>query len=230
MKLIHKIEVFGDSILKGVQLNPQSGRYCVDNNIDVDMLSRRFSLNIVNRSKFGCTVKKGKDMLYKYLGGKPDCAAVLMNYGGNDCDFNWKAISDDPGAKHEPHTPIREFLKTYKDMLKQVYDRGIRPVVTNLPPLEPQRFFDWFCSGLNKENVLRWLDGVNSIYRYQEFYSHAIENLARTTGVMLVDLRGAFLRETRIGRFLCEDGIHPNTEGQRLITQELERFCAAALV
>ena len=229
MSLIRKIEVFGDSILKGIQLNPQSGRYCVNNNIDVDMLSNRFSLKIVNRSIFGCTVKKGRDMLFRYLNGKPDCEAVLMNYGGNDCDFNWKAISDNPGAKHEPNTPIREFLKTYRDMLKQVCGRGISPVVTNLPPLEPQRFFDWFCKGLNKENILHWLDGINSIYRYQEKYSRAIEELARKDGVMLVDLRGAFLREIRIGRFLCEDGIHPNTEGQKLITKELAKFCAAAL-
>ena len=229
MQLLRKIEVFGDSILKGIQLNPQSGRYCVDNNIDVDMLSSRFSLNIENRSKFGCTVKKGKELLFKYLDGKPDCSAVLMNYGGNDCDFDWKAISENPGAKHEPKTPIREFLKTYADMFRRVYDKGIRPVITNLPPLEPQRFFDWFCKGLDKEHILRWLDGVNTIYRYQEFYSHSIEELAKSAGIMLVDLRGAFLRETRIGRFLCEDGIHPNTEGQRLITQELARFCSMAL-
>ena len=229
MELLRRIEVFGDSILKGIQLNPLSGRYRVDNNIDVAMLSSRFSLDIVNRSKFGCTVRKGKEMLFKYLDGKPDCTAVLMNYGGNDCDFDWKAISDDPDARHEPRTPIMEFMKTYADMFKKAFDKGVRPVITNLPPLEPQRFFDWFCKGLNKEGILRWLDGVNTIYRYQEFYSHSIEELAKATGVLLVDLRGAFLRETRIGRFLCEDGIHPNTEGQRLITQELARFCNATL-
>jgi len=229
MEFLRKIEVFGDSILKGIQLNPLSGRYCVDNNIDVEMLSSRFSLDIVNRSKFGCTVKKGRDLLFKYLDGKPDCTAVLMNYGGNDCDFDWKAISEDPGAKHEPRTPIRDFIKTYTDMFRKAYDKGIRPVITNLPPLEPQRFFDWFCKGLNKDNILRWLDGVNTIYRYQEFYSHSIEELARAAGILLVDLRGAFLRETRIGRFLCDDGIHPNTEGQQLITQELARFCTATL-
>ncbi|MCL1835219.1 MAG: SGNH/GDSL hydrolase family protein [Oscillospiraceae bacterium] len=229
MNLIRKIEVFGDSILKGVQLKPGSGRYCVDNNIDVGMLSRKFSLNIVNRSKFGCTVSKGKELLSRFLEGKPDCSAVLMNYGGNDCDFNWKDISDNPHIKHEPHTPLKEFIKTYKGIFRQVYDKGIRPVVANLPPIEPQRFLEWVSRGLNKENILTWLDGVNTIYRFQEFYSRAIEDLARASGVMLVDLRGAFLKETRIGRFLCEDGIHPNTEGQKLITQELARFCATAV-
>ena len=229
MRIIRKIEVFGDSILKGIQVNPLSKRYHVNNNIDVDMLSEKFSLDIVNRSKLGCTVTKGKTILDKYFNEAPDCTAILMDYGGNDCDFDWKAISDNPDAQQKPNTPIEEFISIYEGMIQSIKERGIRPVLTNLPPLEPQRYFDWFCKGLNKENILRWLEDVNAIYRFQEFYSHTVEKIARNTGAMLVDLRGAFLKERYLGRFLCEDGIHPNTEGQRLITQELARFCTRVL-
>jgi lysophospholipase L1-like esterase len=229
MKIMRTIEVFGDSILKGIQLNPFTKRYQVDNNIDVDMLSDRFSLNIVNRSKFGCTVAKGKAMLDRFFEKKRDCAAILMDFGGNDCDFDWKAISDDPDSSHEPNTPIKDFVGIYTNMIERILDKGIRPVVTNLPPIEPQRFFDWFCKGLDKERLVKWLDGVNTIYRFQEHYSRTVEEIARATGAMLIDLRKAFLRETRIGRFLCEDGVHPNTEGQKLITREFARFCAVAV-
>ena len=229
MKIIRKIEVFGDSILKGIQINPFSKRYHVNNNIGIEMLSERFSLKIVNRSKLGCTVTKGKALLDSFLAETQDCTAILMDYGGNDCDFNWKAISANPGKEHEPNTPIGIFRKTYLDIINRIREKGIRPVITNLPPLEPQRYFDWFCKGLNKENVLRWLDGVNTIYRYHEFYSRTIEEIAKKTKTMLVDLRSAFLNERHIGRFLCEDGIHPNSEGQRLITQEFTKFCTYAL-
>jgi len=228
VKIVRKIEVFGDSILKGIQINPFNKRYHVDNNIGVDMLCEKFSLNIVNRSKLGCTVIRGKALLDSYLKKPSDCAAILMDYGGNDCDFDWKAVSENPGAEHEPKTPISIFRKTYMEIINRIVEKGIRPVLTNLPPLEPQRYFDWFCKGLNKENILRWLDGVNTIYRYHEFYSRVIEEIARNTKTMLVDLRSAFLNERHIGRFLCEDGIHPNTEGQRLITQEFTSFCACA--
>ena len=225
MNIIRKVEVFGDSIFKGIQVNPLTKRYHVNNSIDVDMLSETFSLNIVNRSKLGCTVTKGKIMLDKYLAESPDCTAILMDFGGNDCDFNWKAISENPEAVHNPNTPIQKFVKIYTGMIERIAANDIRPVITTLPPLEPQRYFDWFCKELNKETVLRWLDGINTIYRYQEFYSRTVEEIARNTGALLVDLRGAFLRERYLGRFLCEDGIHPNTEGQRLITQELTKFC-----
>ena len=59
MNITRKIEVFGDSILKGIQVNAFNKRYHVDNNIDVDMLSKKFSLDIVNRSRLGHTVTKG---------------------------------------------------------------------------------------------------------------------------------------------------------------------------
>ena len=230
MKIIRKIEVFGDSILKGIQVNPFNKRYHVNNNIDVGMLSEKFSLDVTNRSRLGCTVTRGRDMLVKYLSGQPDCKAVLMSYGGNDCDFEWRAIAEDPDADYLPNTPINKFVKTYTDMIENIIEKGIKPIVTNLPPLEPQRYFEWLSRDLNKANILRWLEGVNTIYRYQEFYSRTVEGIARNMGVLLVDLRGAFLKERCIGRFLCEDGIHPNTEGQKLITQELANFCAATLL
>ena len=228
MKVIRKIEVFGDSILKGIQVNSLNKRYHVNNNIDTDMLSKKFSLKIINRSKLGHTVTKGKAAVDKFLDESPDCAAILMDYGGNDCDFDWKSISANPDAEYEPNTPINVFEKVYTGIVEKIKNKGIRPVVTNLPPIEPQRYFEWFCKGLNRENILRWLDGISAIYRHQELYSRVVEEVARSTGALLVDLRGAFLKERHMGRFICEDGIHPNTEGQRLITQEFAKFCASA--
>jgi lysophospholipase L1-like esterase len=225
MDIIRKIEVFGDSILKGIQINPLNKRYHVDNNIGVDTLSEEFSLSIVNHSKLGCTVTKGKALLDKFLDKNPDCTAIVMDFGGNDCDYDWKAISEHPDGKHEPNTPMKTFVKTYIEIIENIYANGIRPIVTNLPPICPHRYFDWFSKNLDKNNLLKWLEDINVIYRHQESYSHSIEKLAKSTGTMLVDLRGIFLSERNLTRFLCEDGIHPNTEGQKLITHGFIDFC-----
>jgi lysophospholipase L1-like esterase len=225
MNIIRKIEVFGDSILKGIQINPLNKRYYVDNNIGIDMLSKEFSLEIVNNSRLGCTVTKGKTMLDRFLGKKPDCTAILMDYGGNDCDFNWKAISENPDSHHEPYTPIKTFMRSYSDIINNIFNNGIRPIVTNLPPICPNRYFNWLSKNLDKKNILQWLEDINLIYRYQESYSRAVEKVAKNTGAMLVDLRSVFLSERHLGRYLCEDGIHPNTEGQKLITQGFVEFC-----
>jgi lysophospholipase L1-like esterase len=223
MGIIRKIEVFGDSILKGVQLNNEQ-RYCVDNHIDTEMLSRRFSLEISNRSRMGCTVTKVAALIERFIQGNTDCAAVVMDLGGNDCDFNWKEISDHPEVPHEPHTPVEHFEEAYHKIISKLKERGIVPILTTLPPLDPQRFFDWWCAKLNKDAILDWLGSIQAIYRFQENYSRIVERIADTASVPIVDIRGAFLRNRKIEHLLCDDGTHPNTEGQRVITEAFLEF------
>ncbi len=230
MNVVRKIEVFGDSILKGIQLNPFSKKYQVDNHIGIDALSSRFSLQIENRSKFGCTLGKGYELLRKFLDSGFRCDAVVMDFGGNDCDFDWKAVSEDPTAEHSPHTPLALFVELYQKAIELVRRHGIVPILTTLPPLVPQRFFDWFCGKYNRENILSWLGDINAIYRYQENYSRTVGKIAQAAAVPLVDLRGVFLRHRRIEGFFCEDGTHPNTEGQKLITGAFLEFAETMLV
>jgi len=226
MELQRNVEVFGDSILKGVQLDNENMRYHVDNNIDVNMLEKKFLLNISNFSKFGCTISKAFSLIEKRFNkGELQCDAIVLNLGGNDCDFDWKAVSERPDEDHEPNTPLDVFADTYKKIIEFLKENGIRPIITTLPPLDAQRFFNWFCGGLEKPaNVIKWLGGVEAIYRWHENYSRTIEKIAQETGTLLVDLRGAFLKHRKLENLLCEDGTHPNTEGQRVITQGFLEF------
>jgi len=230
MELERNVEVFGDSILKGVQLDDENKRYHVDNNIDVSMLEKKFLLNINNFSKFGCTISKAFLMIEKrFNSGELKCDAIVLNLGGNDCDFDWKAVSERPDDEHEPNTPLDVFSDTYKKIIEYLKEKGIRPIITTLPPLDSQKFFNWFCGGLDKKaNVLKWLGGVEAIYRWQENYSRTIERIAEETGTLLVDLRGAFLKHRKLEKLLCEDGTHPNTAGQRVITQGFLEFIEMA--
>jgi len=225
MEIYRKIEVFGDSLLKGIQLNPKNMRYHIDNHIDVEGIEKAYSLNIKNFSKFGCTITKGFSLIESRLkNNEVFCDAIVMEYGGNDCDFNWKEVAEKPDDEHLPNTPLDIFTDTYYKIICLLKENGIRPILTNLPPLDAQRFFDWFCNGFNKTNILKWLGGVESIYRWQENYSKTIEKVAIETDTLLVDIRGAFLKHRKIKRFLCEDGTHPNTEGQKIITEAFFEF------
>jgi len=235
MEMKRNVEVFGDSILKGVQLNDESMRYHVDNNIDISMLETKFRLSISNFSKFGCTITKALSLIEKRFRSddtkedRPHCDAIVLNLGGNDCDFDWKAVSERPEDEHSPNTPLDVFADTYRSIIEYLKEKGIRPIMTTLPPLDAQRFFNWFCGGLEKKvNVLNWLGSVEAIYRWQENYSRTIEKIAEETGTLLVDLRGAFLKHRKIEHLLCADGTHPNTEGQRVITQGFLEFIELA--
>ncbi len=221
---IIKIGVFGDSILEGIQINPINKKYYVNNNIDTATLIKKYPIQIQNYSRFGCTVKKGSDILKKRLEKDLGCDVIVMDYGGNDCDFNWKAISDNPSARHLPNTPIDIFTEIYCGIIDTLKKKDIIPILTTLPPLEPQRFFDWFCKDLNKKNILTWLGDIRTIYNHQESYSKAIEKIALETQAPLIDLRGAFLKTGNVEDLLCEDGTHPNTSGQKVIESSFSDF------
>ena len=225
MDIKKSVEIFGDSILKGIQVNPENMRYHVDNNIDVETMEKKHFLEIKNFSRLGCTITQGIALIEKRLkGDNPICDAIIMDYGGNDCDFKWKEVAECPEDEHLPNTPLDVFVETYRKIIGMLKEKGIHPIMTTLPPLSAQKFFCWFCKGLNKENVLKWLGSVEAIYRWQETYSRAVEKIAAETNTLLVDVRGAFLKHRKIENLLCEDGTHPNTEGQKVITQAFLDF------
>ena len=226
---ILNIGIYGDSILKGIQINPVNKKYYVNNIIDIDRLSKEYSLQIKNYSSFGCTVTKGSKVLKKGLDKNFDYDAIIMDYGGNDCDYNWRLIAEDPMREHLPNTPINLFTETYCDIIDTLKKKGILPILTTLPPLEPQRFFNWFCRDLNKENILKWLGEIKHIYYHQESYSKVIEKIALDKQVPLVDIRGEFLLSGNVKDLLCEDGTHPNTSGQKIIASSFHKFADSLL-
>jgi lysophospholipase L1-like esterase len=224
MGILRNAGVFGDSILKGIQVDTENKRYCVKNHINFEQISRKHQIVINNYSLFDCTIKKGCSMMQKRIENGKSYDIVVIEYGGNDCDFNWKEIAVNPDAEHTPNTPLNTFFTTYCQIISMLKKKCIIPILTNLPPLEPQRFFDWFCKGLNKDNILKWLGSINTIYRVQETYSRMVEKIAFETKTHLADLRSAFLEHRRIDTLLCENGTHPNTDGQKIITDVFLNF------
>ncbi len=224
MKQIKKIEVLGDSILKGIQVNPENKRYYTKNDIDMNMLSSMYSLTITNDSRFGCTVTKGSQLITKKLEKGLEFDAIVMDFGGNDCDYKWEEIAANPNRCFKPNTPLDLFITEYTKLIRTIKNNHIVPILTTLPPLEPQRFFDWWCQNLNKENVMKWLGSIKQIYDHQASYSSCVEEIARKESIPLVDIRSAFLIHGNVGSLICEDGTHPNSKGQKVITEAFENF------
>ena len=216
------ISVFGDSILKGVRMLSGTTRYGTTDDIGLESICEQHDWILDNRSRFGCTIQKGEQLLNRQLEKGEAPAAVLLEYGGNDADFRWAEVADRPFDEHLPNTPLPVFTETLSRMIGTLRSRGVRPVLSTLPPISSERYLDWITrDGLSKENILTWLGDANAIYRYQENYSRAIERLAAQTGCLLVDLRSAFLEKRSLLPYLCADGIHPNDAGQRLIHDAL---------
>lgn len=224
----HKVQIFGDSVMRGVILDDATKRYRFAPAVNFERFEDAFHFSIDNRSKFGCTVEKGYRLLRKALGcGQPSDYA-LLEFGGNDCDFNWAEVAAEPDKPHLPHTPPDEFRKLLSTMVKDLKASGIQPIIMSLPPIDAERYFNWITrDGLSREKILAFLGDVQQIYRYQELYSNLATQTALQTGCLFVDVRSAFLQVSRCFKdLLCEDGIHPSQQGQTLIYQVFSDFAA----
>ena len=105
MKRVSQIQVLGDSILKGIQVEPATGRYVTRNDIGISGLERDFGLTVKNGSHFGATVIKGQRLLERLLQRETPCDVVVMDFGGNDCDFRWDQVAADPEGDHRQCAP-----------------------------------------------------------------------------------------------------------------------------
>lgn len=223
MKNVRTVAVWGDSVMRGVVYDEEKNKYVLLTENGVDKASRALGLCVRNRSRMGCTVTKGMQILKKDLQGDIQSDAALIEFGGNDCDYDWAQIAAQPEQDHQPKTPLAVFSSQLRDMVQLVAQKGIRPVLLTLPPIHAQRYFDFFTrSGLNRRNILDWLGDIQHIYRWHERYNNAIVRVAIEAECQLIDIREAFLDQKKYEEYLCVDGIHPNEKGHSLIDSVLE--------
>ena len=213
-----KIIALGDSIIKGVVLNIESNgklHYALSDHNIVDQVANKTNHEAINLGKMGCTIETGERILDRHLGDIENAQYALLCYGGNDSDYDWRAIAQSPEAEHMPKTPISVFEKTYARMIDKLLQAGITPLIMSLPAMDAERYFEFFTSNFSaseKNNVLQWLKGsIDTIWAGHELYNDAVKRVANAANVPLIDVSMSF---KDLSKCLCADGIHPSRAGQ----------------
>ncbi|MBC8080184.1 MAG: SGNH/GDSL hydrolase family protein [Gorillibacterium sp.] len=224
----YKYIVSGDSISKGVVYDEEKGKYVVLEDNYVSILQAKLKGIIRNTARFGNTLTKGVNRLHKdVLVDSPD--VVLIEYGGNDCDFNWNEIADNPTEEHCPKTDFHLFELKLKEAIHFLKSEKIIPVLMTLPPLNADKYLKWVSKNnpLTESCILEWLGSATKIYWWQERYNSMVIKVAQETRTKWIDKRGAFLQYPDYTKFLCVDGIHPNQEGHRIIAEKVLEYIQA---
>ena len=221
-----KVIAFGDSIMKGIVIDTAKSiadtvKYMVSMDSFSEQCRRRLNIEVTNLGKFGSTVKHGMASVDRYMDFVAKADYTLLEYGGNDCDFRWEEIGENPEGQHSPKISLTEFIAQYDAMLAKIQQAGSRPVLLSLPPLASDKYFNSFTrklSAQNRPNILDWLGGsVDAITNWHEMYNLEIFKLAAVRRVPIIDITSAFLNKRDFKEYLCDDGIHPNERGHHLI-------------
>lgn len=217
--------VFGDSIAKGIVFNEKMQKYTYLKDNFINITESRTGNFIKNFSKFGCTIKKGETILRKQLHNLTNYDYVLLEFGGNDCDLNWKEVAEAPDIQHSSHVPLPEFKRTYEKLIAAVIQAGSKPVLMTLPPLCSSKFFNWVSKGLNKEKILAYLgNDVEYIFNWHKKYNNMIYTIADELDTPVINIRDTFLTHPQYENLLCIDGMHPNEKGHQLIADTLKNY------
>ena len=217
-----KLCLFGDSVGKGVIYDSAKKKYVYSALSFVKRLCAAGAAEIENHAKFGCTVEKGLELLEKNARSIPEYDGVLLEFGGNDCDFDWAAVAADADAVHVCNVPPSRFGALYASMIRRVRELGCEPVVVSITPVDAQKYCRWISRANDGAAILRFLGSPERIARWNERYNQIVLSLAADCGVRRVlDIRSPLLEQKDYSGCFCEDGIHPNEKGHDLIFRAL---------
>lgn len=225
-----KVIAFGDSVLKGVIIDKDRSastnvRYMYLDDNFTSQCGKRLGMDITNYGKFGSTIETGQKILERHIAAVSKSDYTFLEYGGNDSDHNWEEIAESPGAIHKPRTDLMTFSLKYKEIIDEVRRFGSTPLMLSLTPLDSERYFNHFtrCMDAGQKSAVRsWLGGsLDTISSWHEMYNLQVFKLAIAMKVPVIDITTAFLAKKDYRDYLCEDGIHPNEDGHRLIADAI---------
>ena len=220
-----KLVALGDSIIKGVlvQSEGERSRYSLADKSIVECCAEKLGGESLNLGKMGCTIEAGERILNRCLDKMSGAQYVLLEYGGNDSDYNWQEIAESPEKEHFPRTRLEVFEQVYERVINKIKEMGAIPLVLSLPPMDAERYFAFFSQKWEegfRANVMRWLGGsTNTMMSGHELYNLATMRVAQRTGTQWIDVTSGLLKDHNYRAYLCDDGIHPNERGQRMIAE-----------
>ena len=217
---MNRIFLVGDSILKGIVYDEDSGKYRFSDRMRLGTLEAS-GLEVINLSRMGATVGKGYKTLTQRLSGDLTGDTVILGFGGNDCSYNWQKVSEKDCEGILPLTPVSEFEQTYGKCIGYARSLGAAVTCVSLVPIDDVKYMSWISRGRSRENILSWLGDPSMLYRWHESYNRSVCRVCYHNNCDLIDVRAPFLSAHDYKDLMCADGIHPTDRGYALVEEKI---------
>lgn len=209
-----KIIVIGDSLLKGVIYDEKEKKHMLLKKSGINQLIEH-GYTLENYAKFGLTIEKAKRIIEQDT--LETNSKIILEIGGNDCDYNWDEVSRNPYGIHQTKTPLDIFEVELSGLIERLITQGITPVLVSIPPLDHNLFYNFISENRDKDSILSFLGTKRKIYEHQKAYNEVILKLANAYQVEVIPLREAVEQQGDVESLYCLDGMHLNEKGQGLI-------------
>ena len=115
----------------------------------------------------------------------------------------------------------QRFERLYELAVKKLQAAGATVVVSTLPPISSQKFYEFLSRGLDRQRIMCWLKDRGRLGLWQRDYSEIARKVASRTGCAVLDLRKA-AKKAGWDRLIGADGLHPTEEGHILLRRTVE--------
>ncbi|QSO48284.1 SGNH/GDSL hydrolase family protein [Alicyclobacillus mengziensis] len=214
-----RIICFGDSVTRGISYI--RGRLRIQKENYPALLQTAFAVDddveVVNKGVFN----DNSDLLVlrmedDVVAARPDY--VLIEIGGNDCNFRWGEVASAKDEEHEPIVPLDRYLVNLQKMVERMRQEGATPILMNLLPLDPVRYYNHIYQQ-HGSNVAHWIACCGGIEHWHGLYNRALVQLVSRLNVLTIDVRTAFKQAADFSVLLSDDGIHPTVAGYRVMAK-----------
>lgn len=120
-----RIAVYGDSLMKGT-LPDEQLRYHFHTDLFEAPLAG-VDAEVTNKSVFGATSRKGVTLVQRDLARGHRYDWALIEYGGNDCNYDWVDVAAHPEQHHDPVVLADEFARTSQPSCRCCVRRACAP-------------------------------------------------------------------------------------------------------
>ncbi|WP_100488205.1 SGNH/GDSL hydrolase family protein [Sporolactobacillus pectinivorans] len=212
-----KIVCFGDSVTRGITF--VRGRFKIIRDNYPVLLQRLLGDQdeVLNKGVFNdnsdlLVERLDKDVLQLH----PDL--VLINIGGNDCNFRWDQVAQLPEEEHVPIVPLNRYLSNIKQIVRQISASGAVPVVLSLLPLDPARYYHSLMEHYS-HSIGHWISCCGGIEHWHGMYNRSLKEMVHSSGIPSLDIRSAFKSKGDFSDLINEDGLHPTAKGYAVLAE-----------
>lgn len=223
-----KVVCLGDSVTRGVSYVQGRLRILKNNYpaalqtllhypVEVEVLNK----GVFNDNSDGVLGRLAKDVFHV----APD--VVLVEIGGNDCNFRWNEVATNPDSEHEAIVPIERYIENLTTLVKTCRRQGVVPVLLTILPLDPVRYYQSISTKYGA-GIAHWISVCGGIEHWHGMYNRALRQLIQSLRVPSIDVRTGFKESGDLQELLSDDGIHPSESGyevlSRLVAKGLPRL------
>lgn len=214
-----KICLYGDSVAEGIIYDSCKNKFVKSNYSFIKKFCSENNYELEDNSRFGCTLRKAIPAIRKDIETLKKYTAVVLMFGGNDCNFDWMEVAKHPAVHHQSTTLPDDFYNEYLLLINDLTRRNIKVILLNMIPVVGKTYFRFIGNLYGIKGIKEFLLGPETIEHYNEMFNCLIYKVARAADVSLIDIRSCLLSKKNLQEYYCSDGIHPNMLGYETLYQ-----------